>query len=328
MHNSKMKKIISVLLVLAVSAGVFWALDFALYPCTFMRNDIHSVCTKEVDDIYVGTSHGKMNIDPASMEEVSGRTGHNLCVGGEYSIDTYYMTKLLLEKGKKPSRIVYEVSPGYFTLQKEEGNNYLLFYHEFPMTMAKLEYFMDAIAPCNFRTSLFPWYEYPLSYELANLSDTISKKAAKDFGTEDLETESQKYHENGFIERYPTDPATFTMKGLTEFHVEDVKEENVEYLKKLINLCKENGIEFVAVTTPVPMPTLKKFSKGYNEAWDYFEDIFEEQNVPYINFNTKEYFKTVTHRVEDFTDLDGHMHGDAARMFSKTLARVLDDVTQ
>lgn len=30
-----------------------------------------------------------------------------------------------------------------------------------------------------------------------------------------------------------------------------VNEENMEYLKKLITFCKENDIEFVAVTTPI-----------------------------------------------------------------------------
>ena len=27
---------------------------------------------------------------PEVMEEITGRTGHNLCVGGEYGIDAYY----------------------------------------------------------------------------------------------------------------------------------------------------------------------------------------------------------------------------------------------
>ncbi len=43
--------------------------------------------------------------------------GHNLCVGGEYGIDAYYLAKLLLEK-QKPERIIYEVDPGYFATQK------------------------------------------------------------------------------------------------------------------------------------------------------------------------------------------------------------------
>lgn len=321
MHN--FKKTVKVIAVLAAAVLIFLGLDFALYPCTFMRNDIHAVCTEAVDDIYMGTSHGKMDIDPESMEAVSGRTGHNLCVGGEYSIDTYYMAKLLIEQGKKPSRIIYEVSPGYFTMEKEEGNNYLLFYHEFPFSRAKLEYFFDSIAKCNFRTMLFPWYEYPLSYELSNLKDTVSKKASGDYSISSLKTETQEYHESGFIERYPVDSADFTFTGITEFHTEDVKAVNMEYLEKLISLCEENDIEFVAVTTPVPLPSLKKYSEGYIEAWEYFQSFFDKQQVRYINFNGKEYYKAATHNPEDFTDLDGHMNGDAAREFSANLAKIL-----
>lgn len=310
--------------VIAAAAGIFWLLDFALYPCTFIRNDMHTVCGQSFDDLYVGTSHGKMNIDPETMEKVSGRTGHNLCVGGEYSIDVYYILKLLLEKGKAPSRLVYEISPGYVTLEKEEGNNYLLFYHEFPLSLARLEYFWDAVAKCNFRTMLFPWYEYELSYELSNLGTTVQKKLGGDYGSESFETDTQKYHESGFVERYPVDSSTFTMTGIVTFDRAQVKRENMEYLEKLIGLCQENGIEFVAVTTPMPADTLRKYAESYEDAGAFFDDFFGEQGVRYINFNSREYYQLAPHRVEYYTDLDGHMNGDAAREFSANLARILD----
>lgn len=153
MHN--FKKVLKTFLVLVVCVALLAALDLALYPCTFMRNDVHAVVTQQFDDIIVGTSHGKMDIDPEVMQEVTGRSGHNLCVGGEYGIDAYYLTKLIKEK-QNPKRIIYEVDPGYFVSEKEEGNNYLLFYHEFPFSKAKVEYFWNSIAKCNFRTVLFP----------------------------------------------------------------------------------------------------------------------------------------------------------------------------
>ena len=173
MHN--FKKIVKTVLVLAVCITLLVGLDMALYPCTFMRNDIHAVVNNQYDDIILGTSHGKMDIDPESMEEVNGRTGHNLCVGGEYGIDAYYLTKLITEK-QKPKRIIYEVDPGYFVTEKEEGNNYLLFYHEFPVTKAKAEYFWNSIVKCNFRTVLFPWYEYSLSYEVPKIKAIVVDK--------------------------------------------------------------------------------------------------------------------------------------------------------
>ena len=120
MHN--FKKIIKTIVVVAVCVTLLAGLDMALYPCTFMRNDIHAVVSNQYDDIILGTSHGMTDIDPAVMEEITGRSGHNVCVGGEYGIDAYYIARLIAEK-QKPARIIYEVDPGYFVSEKEEGNN-------------------------------------------------------------------------------------------------------------------------------------------------------------------------------------------------------------
>ena len=121
MHN--FKKIIKTIVVVAVCVTLLAGLDMALYPCTFMRNDIHAVVSNQYDEIILGTSHGMTDIDPAVMEEITGRSGHNVCVGGEYGIDAYYIARLIAEK-QKPARIIYEVDPGYFVSEKEEGNNY------------------------------------------------------------------------------------------------------------------------------------------------------------------------------------------------------------
>ena len=109
MHSSK--KILKTVLRLVICVILLKGLDMALYPCTFMRNDVHAVVTEQFDDIILGTSHGKMDIDPEVMEEITGRTGHNLCVGGEYGIDAYYLARLVAEK-QNPKRIIYEVDPG------------------------------------------------------------------------------------------------------------------------------------------------------------------------------------------------------------------------
>lgn len=117
MHN--FKKFLKTITVIAVCILILVMLDMALYPCTFMRNDIHAVVNNQYDDIILGTSHGMTDIDPAIMEEITGRSGHNMCVGGEYEIDAYYIAKLIAEK-QKPSRIIYEIDPGYFVSEKKK----------------------------------------------------------------------------------------------------------------------------------------------------------------------------------------------------------------
>ena len=69
MHN--FKKIIKTIIVLAVCIALLVGLDTALYPCTFMRNDLHAVVSNQYDDIILGTSHGMTDIDPAVMEEIT-----------------------------------------------------------------------------------------------------------------------------------------------------------------------------------------------------------------------------------------------------------------
>lgn len=55
MHNSKRirRMIIAIALIIVILLG----LDYILYPCTFMRNDIHTVTTQKHQDIFMGTSH-------------------------------------------------------------------------------------------------------------------------------------------------------------------------------------------------------------------------------------------------------------------------------
>ena len=321
MHS--FKRTLSAIIICALVVVILAALDFALYPCTFIRNDIHRVVTQTFDDVYLGTSHGKLNIDPEAAESVSGRTGHNLCVGGEYPVDAYYMLKLMIEKGHAPERVIYEASPGYFVKEKEEGNNYLLFIHEFPPTKALASYYADVVSGCNFRTTLFPWYEYDFIYELKRIKETVVKKWTKDYSPESFTTDTQQYHENGFVERYPVSSDDFSLDGVDRPDITYLNPDNVKYLIKLIELCRDNGIRFAAITTPVPDATIREYAQDYAAFDSYFTSLFAAQNVPYYNFNGQ-YAQAASHDPKDYTDLDGHMNGEAARTFSKTLAAILE----
>mgnify|MGYP006981716388 CR=1 FL=1 len=116
------------------------------------------------------------------------------------------------------------------------------------MAKAKLGYFWNSIAKCNFRTVLFPWYEYSLSYELPKIKDTFTQKVTGDYDVAHLKSDSQEYHESGFIERYPVDVTKLKKSEPKLYEEGKVNEENMEYLKKLISFCKENNIELHSIT--------------------------------------------------------------------------------
>ena len=311
----------AVFLCIAVLGLVLWGLDTALYPCTFTRNDVHTIVTQQRDVILLGASNGKMGIDPDVLLEGTGKTGHNLCCGGQYTTDSLYLAKLAVEK-QNPEMILYVVDPGYMMLEKEPGNNYLLFYHEFPLSKTKLEYASATLEETDFRSFFFPFYEYSIGYEVPKAMDTFRKKLSGDYGVEDLKSETQEYHENGFIEKYPVDIADFPPYSPVEFAADEVLERNEADLTALIRFCKENDIAFAAAATPMYGGVLQSEADSWNSAWAYFSELFAREEVPFYNFNT-DYFKAFTHDAFAFTDYDSHLNGDAARAFSHVLGQIL-----
>lgn len=311
---SPRRGLVRCVLAVVIAAVLFWALDFALYPCTFMRNDVHAVVTAPCDVLVLGTSNGKMDLDPDGMLTGTGLTGHNLCVGGEYPVDAYYLAKLALEK-QHPQQIIFELDPGYLMTEKEPGNNELLFLHEFPLSKAKLQYFAATLPDRDFRSMLFPFYEYSLTYELSKVRDTVHQKATHNYDVSYLKGRVQEYHESGFIEKYPVAEQDFPAYDPVPFDRDAVLPEHFAYLDRLASLCREEGIRFVVTVMPLPERTLQT-DAGWDAAWDCFSDWCAERDVEFFNFN-REYYGAFSHDASCYVDYDGHMNGDSARAFSQ-----------
>ena len=319
--RSSRKKIICAVLCAAVAALVIKAMDTALYPCTYTRNDVHTVVSGKKDVILLGSSNGKMNIVPEILLEGTGLEGHNLCAGGQYPVDSYYLAKLVIEK-QDPKKIIFELDPGYIVTEKEKGNNYLLFYHEFPLSRAKLSSYFDTLMDCDFRTVFFPFYEYPLKSELPRVQDNLDQKLKGEYRIDNFRGKLQEYHENGWIEKYPLSKEDFPSYHPTLFEESEIRENSLQYVDRLITLCKENNVEFVALSTPLPGGALQRDQENFDAAWDYFTEYFANRGVTYYNFN-REYFDAFSHMTEVFVDYDGHMSGENAKKFSEVLGRIL-----
>lgn len=320
MRNFNRSIKISVMIVCI--AAVVVLLDMALYPCTFIRNDVHTVTKQYHDDILLGSSHGKMNVDPDILAGLTGRSTHNMCAGGQYAADSYYLLKLLIEK-QKPKRIIFEADPGYLLTEKQAGDNELLFVHEFPLSAAKLEYFTVRMRESDFRSVFFPWYEYPLAYELKNWRETIRRKWENDYSVSYFAGKVQQYHENGWIEKYDADISKQKLTVPSFLTENKIHEENVSYLRDLIRLCKKENIEFVAFTAPMPDKVLEQVA-AYEAAYEKMADVFSSEEVVYWNFNTVLYDKGC-HEASYFVDLDGHMNKEGAEEFSTMLGEMLAD---
>lgn len=300
-------------------------LDYLLYPYTYTRADIHHMQSSEYEDLIVGTSKGKCGIDPEILKEETGHGTINVCQGGQYPVDSLYMVKEAA-RNKKISRVIYEVDAGYWATTQNQTADYINFFKEMPLSKVKIEYFMDKIIKADFRTSLFPWYLY--RNRIKDIPENVKMKKSsiyKEYGVEPFASVVQSYREDGMIMRYVNgaDRENPNVEGL--WSRDSLNKDAVVSFEKLVNFCKRENIQLVAVAMPIPEETYAKYEKVYEDARVYFTEIMNKYQIPYLDYTKKEN-KDIPKELEKFADYEGHMYYDTAKEFSKILGEDLKEL--
>ncbi len=314
------RKAVKILAFIAVIALVNQILFIALAPYNYFHIDVQNMYEKDYEDVFVGTSHGKAAIHPKKVEEVTGKKGVNLCLGGEYLIDSYYMVKEIL-RVKNPDRIVYELDAGYWVTEASQGPDYATVYEEMPWSINKIQYHIDKMWDCDFRATLFPWYVYRQGYRnvLSNLKDRMI--GGDEAYRAHLNNPYQTYGEDGEISIHYVDWEK-SEENVAMWDESKLKEESLKYFDKLVSLLREEGVELVVVTTPVPQETLERYGENYREAHEFFTAYMAERGVAYYDFNYRE-IEGFDRSINGFSDYEGHMLVKNAEAFSRELGKLL-----
>ena len=106
-----------------------------------------------------------------------------------------------------------------------------------------------------------------------------------------------------------------------------VKPLALNYFDKLVKLCRDNSIQLIAITTPVPQETADSFRDSYQAADGYFSSLMEAYEVPYLNFN-RLLPGFLDRSMTGYWDYDGHMDGVLAGEFSGLLGRILREMEE
>lgn len=315
------KKILFPVILLAVCIAVNSVLNYLLIPNNYVRIDIHNMTTKKYDDVFLGTSHGFAGIDPGIIDSVTKRKSINLCRGGEYTRDSYYMLKLLCEH-HTPERVIYEFDPSYWTVKDTQQADFTLIYREMPLSMAKAEYFFAKAMEADFRFTLFPWFAY--RKQVLNIRGVVDGKQTEDYktyGVQAFDTAGQAFQSNGFMYRRRTEEAKRKL-DYEPWSLTHMEKNSLKYFAKLAKYCRAKDIELVAITTPIPDVTYKDYQSLYDNAFQYFRQLTEQFDVTYYNFNEPG-MTNEAWTLDDFADYEGHMYGDRAEVFSRELADIL-----
>ncbi len=322
MHSFKrIIRVVAVIIVILCITLLNKGLNYGLIPYSYVRIMMKDLQTQTYDAVIIGTSHGLSGISPKIIEEETGEKSINLCMGGEYPKDAYYMLKEAV-RHHVPRKVVYELDPGYWCTQESQKGDFNRIYYEMPWSMVKLEYFVQKTMKADFRATLFPWFYYRSQYkEMPHIISGKQSSTYKNYGTEPFRNPGQSY-EDGFIKRNEF-LGEKSQENLVLWDETLLQQEAVAYFEKMAEFCKKKGIEFTVITTPVPAEALAEHLE-YEKADRYFAEYLKEQGISYYNYNEpKHKIENLDISLNAFTDYEGHMSWKQAEMFSRKLSEDL-----
>ena len=291
----------------------------------------------KIDNLYLGSSHVYCDVNPMLLDSLTGQYNFNLASSAQLMNGTYYLLKEA-DKDNQLSHVYIELYYGCnvkdnLEPDKEDINTrYDKNWHNtdyMKMSANKLAYMLSIAGADKYADICLPFVRYRMN--LGNwdyIKQVIEKKNQEDYL-------SYKYHYdcgdgNGYDEykgqgyfdctRIYLDKARLypQQKVLSE---NPMGEKAEEYLRIIIDYCKEKNIPITLFVSPIN--ELQLISTGN---YDYYitqvKNIAEECGVAFYDFNlVKEEYLSIQ-QGKYFKDAD-HLNSFGAEIFTPFLHRVV-----
>ncbi len=339
MHSSKIKKatkIVVKLLVFLVICGIVSNIIgyFVLPAKSYTRIQFHELYTtygnaedsKNMDLVFLGTSHAYRTFDTEYFDEKLNMETYNFGTSQQTLEGSYYVLKEIL-KTNQPKKVVFELTYTCFNEKDYNPLKSVIIYQYMKPSLDKLKYLMADFPLENIFNALIPAYTFREYLTADDIAPKILDKSTDEYKNYDpaiTQTQTTEWmEEKGFIytdmEFYngwvgKTDPEAWTEQGMDT--------QKLEYLNKIIHLCKDNGIDLVLVTSPNPRGTLLEVG-NYNEINEYFTNIAENNGIDYYNLNL---IRPEILNLSDSEFYDAtHVNGEGAQKVSQVFSDILKD---
>ena len=277
----------------------------------------------DVDMIFVGASqiyHG-CNPDVISEELGIGEVLDCAPASGQCDGDYYLLRGLL--RDFSPKYVVMEI-PWHKFLKKqarsiERGS--LLCADRMPLS-DKLDYAFHCF-PLEMLPNLSAMYRF--GGQIWGTSQVINNYRAKKAVAEGnwVDESQRSYRKNGycwFDTSSPQGSLGMVGLGLNYFQDDLVDEREHAYMKKMVDLCREKGVEVILVMLPSSLSEMYGVV-NFQGAIDYATAFAKECDCPYINFS---YLKNREELFPDTVFSDRvHLNGEGSVTFSTIFCDVL-----
>ncbi|SIR10282.1 DUF1574 family protein [Pontibacter lucknowensis] len=237
------------------------------YGYTLLRLD-EAKKVKELDVLILGSSHVYRAFDTRILEK-HGFKSFNYGTSAQPPYVTYFLLRDFLKR-EKPKHIVMDLYWSMLQKTGVEAGVDIISNSEINETAIDIARESDDIMLYN--TLL-------ISY-IRQLYKPISTDEQKDF-------KNDQYVQNGFVESFIKQNADDSLKLASlkkiTFKPADIQ---VNSVKKIVKLCKENNIDLTFVVTPVTREK-KETVLNYNEYSRFINQLAQENNIRLIDYNQR-----------------------------------------
>lgn len=252
-------------------------------------NEFYALPKNSLDIIFVGSSHSYCTFDPEIIDNRLGTSSYQLGMPLQHMDSTYYTMREVYNY-QKPSLAVVEV---YWDMMDDEFELTQAGYLFQVMKNKELEQdYIKEVFPIGekirYNVGAFRYQADYFAYRTAELKKSVEAKYNVAMPATQKQTGEEKYRSKGYTYcNYNMLPDEFDKTN--QFKNLDgakwkINKTQLEYLTKLTKLCKDNGTKVVFVTAPVANVSMD-YIKNYNVIHDTVQDIADELQVTYVDYN-------------------------------------------
>ncbi|MDD6571191.1 MAG: hypothetical protein PUF12_02260 [Thermoflexaceae bacterium] len=295
------------------------------------RFSMHEFYNQEnIDVLFLGSSHVFCGVNPAVLEEEWGKDVYLASTSVQKPDVSYY----LLNEAVKQYDLETVYLDMYYWQYRDDPKQRTQYQMDYIYCVSdymrpswdKVMFLLDASSADFYLDSFFVPARYgDRILDPAYVEQVIKSKRSSAYQNYECPEELATTYYKGFISAgggvqsgsliYPAGSA-----ALEPIREEPISEYSMKYLKKIIRLCRERGIELVLFTTPMTDYHTAVIG-NYDAYHEAVRELAEEQGVAFYDFNL------LREDYEDYADelfLDSHhLNGRGADVFSADLAQLM-----
>lgn len=287
--------------------------------------------SENIDIAFAGSSYAIKGINPYIMDEELGCNTFDYSFSAQIYTGTYYSLKELF-KHHQPKMIVLNTDLISYTREEEHIMAYIPVVSYFESLKGKFDFFINTAKDGSYIDRIFLWKTYHVKSvkdAITNIQNKLKPEYINYPQQEQLDSYKNSksgYAGKGFVRADASDPKNvlddnkLKKMSIKTTKLDSIQAQNIEYFKKIVDLCKENNSELVLVQMPIP--TYRIFSeKNYFEFSEKIGEIAKEEGIDYYDYNLikPEIFKSETKYFHDYA----HFNSEGADIFSKSFAKFL-----